>query len=126
MCMQDELELLKEKYPFLQIGKYGNNEVIGIVQNAQKTIVSVYDLSEIKVPAEKQEFLRLGEEYWWNSNRKIGIDIFLKDEFKKFKKYLKQFNAKEYNHIHGPFPSLGGLQQKRLKRKQITLIRKMK
>lgn len=124
--MQDELEMLTNRYPFIQIGKYGNREIVGIVQNAQKTIVSVYDLSEIKDMDDKKELLRLGEEYWWNSNRKVGIDIFLKDEIKKFKKYLKSFNAKEYNHVHGPFPSLGGLQQKRLKRKQITLIRKMK
>lgn len=124
--MQDELEMLTNRYPFIQIGKYGNREIVGIVQNAQKTIVSVYDLSEIKDMDDKKELLRLGEEYWWNSNRKVGIDIFLKNEIKKFKKYLKSFNAKEYTHVHGPFPSLGGLQQKRLKRKQITLIRKMK
>ena len=121
----NDLTKLTNQYPFLSIGQCGTLEVIGIVQNASKMIVSVYDLSLIINPEEKKKFLDLGAEYWWNSNRKIGIDIFLRGEFDQFKKYLRSYNAKEFKIIHGPAPSLGGLSTKRVKRKQISLVRKM-
>lgn len=121
----NDLDVLRERYPFLSIGRCGKFEIVGIVQNAQKTIVSIYDYGSIVLDEEKKLFLELGEDYWWNQNRKIPIDIFLRGEFAVFKKYLKSFNAKEFELVHGPAPSLGGLTTKRVKRKQIKIVRKM-
>ncbi len=121
----NDLDMLRDRYPFLSIGRCGKFEIVGIVQNASKTIVSIYDYGGIVLENEKRLFLELGEDYWWNSNRKIPIDIFLRGEFDVFRKYLKSFNAKEFELVHGPAPQLGGLTTKRVKRKQIKIVRKM-
>jgi hypothetical protein len=122
--MITEFKMLTEKYPFLSIGRVGTNEYVGIIQNSSKLIVSMYDYNSIKTPELKKVFLELGAEYWWSSNRKICIDIFLKGDFDIFKSNLVSFNAKEFKLIHGPSVSLGGLSSKRIKRKQIQLVRK--
>jgi len=100
----NDLDMLRDRYPFLSIGRCGKFEIVGIVQNASKTIVSIYDYGGIVLENEKKLFLELGEDYWWNSNRKIPIDIFLRGEFDVFRKYLKSFNAKEFELVHGPAP----------------------
>ncbi len=122
--MITEFKMLTEKYPFLSIARVGTNEYVGIIQNSSKLIVSMYDYNSIKTPELKKLFLELGAEYWWSSNRKICIDIFLKGDFDVFKSNLVSFNAKEFNLLHGPIVSLGGLSSKRIKRKQIQLVRK--
>lgn len=122
--MEINLRMLNEKYPYLSIGKYAKNEYVGIIQNSSKAIVSMYVLSNIHDKELKKKFLALAEEWWWASNRMIPIDIFMKGEFNTFKPYLMAFNAKEFELIHGPIVSLSSMAKKRIKRKQISLIRK--
>lgn len=121
--MSFDINEFTEKYPFLSIGRYAKNEYIGIIQNASKTIVSMYDFTAIKDPELKKLFLQLGDEYWWSSNRQISIDIFLKGEFDVFRPYIVSFNAKEFELVKGPSVSIGSLSRKRVKRKTIQLIR---
>lgn len=123
--MQFDFNLLTERYPFLSIGRYAKNEYVGIIQNSSKTIVSMYDFNAIKDENLKKLFLELGDAYWWGSNRQIPVDIFLRGEFDVFRPYLVSFNAKEFELVHGPMISLGTMAKKRIKRKQINLIRKM-
>lgn len=120
-----DFEKLSELYPFLSIGRCGEHEIVGIIQNSSKTLISIYDYNSIPSDKMKKKFLEYGAEYWWHSNRKISIDIFLRGEFDIFKPYLKSFNPKEFKLIHGPEPRLSNLSSKRVKRKQITLIRKV-
>lgn len=124
--MNIDLDKFKEIYPFLSIGKCGEEEIVGIIQNSSKNIVAIYDYNSIRSEELKKVFLEYGAEYWWNSNRKISIDIFLRGEFEMFRPYLKAFNPKEFTLIHGPEPKLSNISTKRVKRKQITLIRKVK
>jgi len=124
--MNINLNKLTEKYPFLSIGKCGEDEIVGIIQNSSKNIIAIYDYNSIRTPELKELFLHYGAEYWWNSNRKISIDIFLRGEFDIFRPYLKSYNPKEFVLIHGPEPKLSNISTKRVKRKQITLIRKVK
>lgn len=121
--MDTTLSALAEKYPFLSIGKYSKNEYVGIIQNSSRSIVSMFVYDNIKTKEEKDLFLKLGDEYWWSSNRMIPIDIFMKGEFDVFRPYLLSFNAKEFDLTHGPTVSLGSLNKKRIKRKQIQLVR---
>jgi hypothetical protein len=116
---------LNEKYPFLSIGKSGDQEIVGIIQNSSKYIIAIYDYNAIPTSELKNVFLEYGSEYWWNSNRKIPIDIFLRGEFTIFKPYLKAFNPKEFTIIHGPEIKISNISTKRVKRKQITLIKKV-
>jgi hypothetical protein len=124
--MSIDLLKLSEIYPFLSIGKSGDQEVVGIIQNSSKYIIAIYDYNAIPTKELRNKFLEYGTEYWWNSNRKIPIDIFLRGEFDIFKRYMKSFNPKEFTLIHGPETKISDISTKRVKRKQITLIKKVK
>lgn len=115
---------LTDKFPFLTLARYLDDEYIGIIQNVDQQCVSMYILSDIFDQEEKKEFLRLGEVWWWESNRQIPINVFLKDQFQPFRRYLKTFAKKEFEIVCGPSVSLQDNMQKRIKRRQIQLIRK--
>lgn len=118
------LKELEDHYPYISIGRCGDTEIVGVIQNASKTIVAIYDLTAIESKQEKDLFLKLSKEYWWHSNRKIPIDIFMKESFGRFKRYLKSYSTKEYEHIHGPLPTLSSIASKRPKKRKITISKK--
>lgn len=121
--MEINLKMLTEKHPYMSIGRYAKNEYVGVIQNSSKAIVSMYVFNNLKDVKDKMNFLKLAEEWWWSSNRKIPIDIFLKGDFDQFRYVLNAFNAKEFELLHGPAVSLSSIAKKRIKRKQISLIR---
>ena len=65
----------------------------------------------------------MGETWWWESNRKIPINIFLKKEMQFFKYAIKTFNSKDIELIFGPSVNLSEIAEKRIKRKSIQLVR---
>ena len=83
-----------EKFPFLSVLELGTNgEVIGIIQNQTQTVTSVYVYEKI-AESDKTEFLALADEWWWESNRIIPINLVLGNRFHKFHYALKTFNSK--------------------------------
>ena len=116
-------KLLQEKFPFLTIISYLNQEYIGIMQNGDSQFVSMYILEPTCTQAEKQRFLLCGETWWWESNRTIPINLFLKDKFKPFSRYLKTFAKKDVKIIEGPTINLMDLINKKLKRRTIHLVK---
>ena len=56
---------LLEKYPFISYIGYGGNEYIGIVQNVDDYLTSVYDFGSLRTEDEKSLFLALGDTWWW-------------------------------------------------------------
>ena len=76
-------ELLNQ-FPFLTLVKYGGNEYVGIIQNMDNNLVSMYNYENIKDIEDRQEFLDLGEEWWWGTNRMIPINIIFKIAFEKY------------------------------------------
>lgn len=123
--MNDKVKQLLDQYPFLSYLTYGGNEYIGIIQNSDEVITTVYDFSAIKNKDDKALFLELADQWWWESNRLIPINIFLKKDWNLFKACLKTFNSKDVNIVHGPYVSLKEIAQKRSKRRSITLVRKV-
>ena len=121
--MQKQYQLLQERFPFLTIVSYLKTEYIGIVQNADHLFISMYILDENFTDDMKREFLECGETYWWESNRSIPINLFLQDNFKKFKPYLRTFSKKEAEVVQGPVVNLREMMNKRVKRRTITLVR---
>jgi hypothetical protein len=99
---------------------------VGIVVNCDDYVSSIYDLSMIIDEQERVIFLELGEVWWWESNRKIPINIFLKQEMQKFRPYIKTFSSKDIEVVFGPMVNLGEIAEKRIKRKSIQLVRSMK
>jgi hypothetical protein len=118
-------EKIVEKYPFLSICKYAENEHVGIIQNQDNSVTTMYDFGAIVNEELKVKFLELGEIWWWESNHMIPINLFLKSEWAVFKPYLRTFNNKNLDILHGQVTSLSELAQKRKKRKSITLVKRI-
>ena len=91
--------------------------------NFDNFVTSIYDISVIKSDDEKRIFLELGESWWWESNRKIPINIFLKKEMAAFSYAIKTFNSKDIQLLFGPSVNLSEIAEKRIKRKSIQLVR---
>ena len=123
--MEDMYRKLLDQYPFLSYLTYGGNDYIGVVQNFDDVITSIYDFSVLKTPEQKVKFLELADVWWWESNRLIPINIFLKNDWGLFRGTLKTFNSKDVDIKYGPCVSLKEASQKRSKRRSITLVRKI-
>ncbi len=116
---------LLEKYPFISYIGYGGNEYIGIIQNVDEYLTSVYDFGSLRSEDEKSVFLALGDTWWWESNRLIPINVFLRHEWLPFKYSLKTLNSRDVEIKFGPYVSLKEIAAKKSKRRSITLVRKM-
>lgn len=117
-------EEIFEKYPFLSLVTYGGQEYVGIVQNQDDTVLSMYDFSRLPDDL-KQIFLELGDVWWWESNRMIPINLFLKKDFAQFAGILITFNIRDTEVVKGPSVSIAELAKKRSKRRNIQLVKKV-
>lgn len=116
---------LSENHPFITVCSYSNQDYVGIIQNRDDTVTTLYDYGAIVQQELREKFLELGDVWWWESNRSIPINIFLKEEWMIFKPYIKTFNNKGLDIIHGPVVSMSDFAKKRAKRKSITLVKRM-
>jgi hypothetical protein len=116
----------QQNFPFISCIKCNEEEYIGIILNLDNNVTSIYDFGIIRTDFEKQMFLELGETWWWESNRKIPINIFLKKEMILYRPYIKTFNSKDVTLIFGPSVNLSEIAEKRIKRKSIQLVRNPK
>jgi len=116
---------LQENFPFISIINHVNQEYVGIIINQDAQVTSIYDNSAIRTDEEKSRFLELGEAWWWESNRQIPINIFLSKEIIEFRYVIKNFSSKDVKVLLGPCTSLNDIIVKRVKRKSITLVRKV-
>ena len=118
-------EKIAERYPFITFCTYASNEYVGVIQNRDDQITTIYDFGGIVEDQLKRDFLELANQWWWESNRSIPINIFLKQDWEQFKPYLKTFINKDLNILLGPSTSLAELSRKKIKRRSITLVRKV-
>ncbi len=116
----------QDNFPFLSCLRSNDREYVGIIINFDTYVASIYDLSMIIGEDERRFFLEMGETWWWESNRKIPINIFLKKEMQVFRPFIKTFNAKDVDLVFGPIVNLSEIAEKRVKRKSIQLIRAVK
>ena len=86
----------------------------------------MYVYTNIKTEVEQAAFLELGEIWWWESNRMIPINIFLRSEIEPFKYSIMTMNSKDVKVTIGPCVNLNNLSIKRIKRKSVQLVRKPK
>jgi len=121
----DIFEKLAEKYPFITLCVYANAEYVGIVQNRDDAITTIYDFGSIQNLDLKRQFLEFANVWWWESNRSIPINIFLKEDWDVFRPYLRTFANKDLEILHGPVCSLNEIARKKSKRKSITLVRRL-
>lgn len=123
--MDIDYKKLLDQYPFLSLLTYGGNEYVGIIQNLDDAITTIYDYGLLKTEDQKILFIELAETWWWESNRMIPINIFLKQDWIQFRPTLKTFMSKDVELKYGPAISLKENAQKRSKRRSITLVRRV-
>lgn len=125
MHSENFLKKLSDSYPFITVCSYASQDYVGIIQNKDDVVTTIYDYGSIVEPELKSRFLELGDVWWWESNRQMPINIFLKADWDIFRPYLKTFNNKRLVIIHGPVVSLSDLGKRRSKRRSITLVKKL-
>lgn len=116
-------ENIQNQLPFISVLHYGDEEYVGIIINQDQHVTSFFDLSVIRSSEEKSGLLGVGEIWWWESNRQIPISIFCRKEIEPYRYAIKTFNSKDVRVILGPTVNLLNLTLKRVKRKQVQLIR---
>ena len=114
---------IQENFPFVSVVTYGGNEYIGIIINQDVTVTSMYIYTNLKSELEQRAFLELGEAWWWESNRMIPINIFLRGEIEPFRYAIMTMNSKDVKVTIGPCVNLNNLSVKRVKRKSVQLVR---
>ena len=125
MIANDFFKKLSENHPFITVVSFASQDYVGIMQNRDDQCTSIYDYGAIVDSGVKEKFLELGDIWWWESNRQIPINIFLKEEWIPFKPYLRTFNNKNLIIVHGPVVSLSELNKRRSKRRSITLVKRL-
>ena len=115
---------IEEKFPFLSVVTYGGNEYIGIINNQDAFITSMYIYTNLRSDVDKARFVELGEDWWWESNRMIPINIFLNKDMEQFKYIMMTMNSKDVKVTLGPTVNLNKLSVKRVKRKSVQLLKR--
>ena len=110
-----------DRLPFITVGTFADKDYIGIVQVRSKQFTSMFVLNDITDPEDKKKLLKLGEKWWWQSNRNIPITLFMSEEMEDFKQYLKTFQSKDFTIQAGPVVSISSLPTKRIKRRNTCL-----
>ena len=122
---KDLFQKLADKYPFITLCVYASNEYVGIVQNRDDVITTIYDFGTVKDLEQKRRYLDLANTWWWESNRSVPINIFLRGEWDEFRLCLRTFINKDLEILHGPVYSLNDIARRKGKRKSITLVRRV-
>jgi hypothetical protein len=129
MIDDNKIQWLQENYPFFSSVRYGNKkeykEYLGIIINSDAVITSMYDFEAIKSPEARKKFIELGEQWWWESNRLIPINLFLGSQISNYKNCILNMNSKDVDVLWGPETSLANIIQKRIKRRSVQLVRKI-
>jgi hypothetical protein len=120
------LKDIEEKFPFLSVVAYGGNEYVGIIVNQDVTVTTMFVYTKLKTTEHKQLLIDLGEIWWWESNRMIPINIFLRKEIGQLRYSNVTMNSKDVKLVIGPCVNVHNLVQKRVKRKSVQLVRKPK
>lgn len=122
--MDEKIKTVLEKFPFLSYGRMLGVDYLGIIQNSDAQLLSIYVLDMIPEERLRVEFLACGEEWWWESNRTVPINIFFKDRFRPFRPYLKHFSRKDFDLVAGHAVSLQETIARRVRKRQVTLVQK--
>lgn len=120
------LKNIEKQFPFISVVTYGGKEYVGIISNQDNYVTSMYIFNFLHNDSDRELFLQLGNAWWWESNRMIPINIFLRSEIQTLSYCMLSMNTKDVKIKFGPCVNLNDLSQKRIKRKNVQLIRKSK
>ena len=120
------LKDIEKNFPFLSVVTYGGQEYVGIIANQDQYVTSMYVYTQLKSKDDKHKLIELGNAWWWESNRMIPINIFLREDIQDLNYALITMNSKDVKVTIGPTVNLNNLVVKRIKRKSVQLVRKPK
>lgn len=115
---------IEQNFPYISVVTYGGNEYVGIIANQDQYVTTMFVYTQLKSEKEKQRLLELGSVWWWESNRMIPINIFLREDMRDFNHCLLTMNSKDVKVTIGPVTNINNLTVKRVKRKSVQLVRK--
>lgn len=118
------LKDIEKNFPYISVVQYGGQEYVGIIINQDQFVTSMYVYTDLKSDLERQRFLELGDTWWWESNRLIPINIFLRKDLEPFKYCIVTMNSKDVKVSIGPTVNLNNMSIKRIKRKNVQLVKK--
>jgi len=121
----NKIKQLLDKYPFLAIVRYSDSEFVCIIQNQDSDVTTIYDFGALRSDVDRIDFLQYADQWWWESNRLIPINIFLRNDWRRFTYCVKTLISKEVEIISGHCVRLDDLSTKRTKRKSIQLVKRM-
>lgn len=119
-----DIDHIQKQYPFLTCLSHSGCEYVCIVQNCDDRVYTFYDYAAIPHAHEQRLFLEFGDIWWNESNRTVPINIFLRGQMDLFRHTLRTANVKDVEVLFGPVTSLNNLINKRIKRRQIQLVKK--
>ena len=120
------LDDIEKNYPYISVVEYGGQEYVGVINNQDNAITSMFIFTDIPNSESKEKFIDLCKTWWFESIRMIPIGIFLRQEMETFKPIMMIMNTKDVQVKIGPVTSLTNLAMKRSKRKSVQLVRKPK
>jgi len=118
------LKDIEQKFPYLSVVAYGGNEYIGVIVNQDTTVTTMYVYTRLRSEEHKQLLIELGEIWWWESNRMIPINIFLRKEIQEISYSMITMNSRDVKVVIGPCVNLNNLTIKRIKRKSVQVMRR--
>jgi|TARA_B100000925_G_scaffold289405_1_gene272230 hypothetical protein len=118
------LKNIEKNFPFISVVAYGGQEYVGVIVNQDTTVTTMYIYTKLKTDEDKKLLLELGEIWWWESNRMIPINIFLRKEITPLNYAMMTMNTKDVKVSVGPCVNLNNLSLKRVKRKSVQVMRR--
>jgi|TARA_B110000503_G_C7118713_1_gene401474 hypothetical protein len=120
------LKEIENQFPYVSVVAYGSNEYVGVITNQDQYVTTMYVYTNLRTEEERQMLLDLGEIWWWESNRMIPINIFLRKEIEMLNYCMITMNSKNTKVVIGPCVNLNNLSLKRIKRKSVQVVRRPK
>jgi hypothetical protein len=120
------LKDIEAQFPYISVVAYGGNEYVGIISNQDQYVTTMFVYTNLKNNEHKRLLVDLGEIWWWESNRMIPINIFLRKEIESLRYCMITMNSKDVKLVIGPCVNINNLAIKRVKRKSVQLIKKIR
>ena len=120
------LKEIEDRFPYISVVAYGGHEYVGVICNQDQYVTTMFVYTSLRNEYDKNLLIDLGEVWWWESNRMIPINIFLKQEVDPLRYSMMTMNSKDVKVVIGPCVNVNNLSVKRVKRKSVQLVKKVK
>ena len=104
--MDKTYEELAKNCPYLTGLTFSGKDYIGVLQNQNAVVTSFYDYEDLPTPELKNKLLELADSWWWESNRKLPVNMFIGEKFQVFSASLRSYSITLVNIFQDKFEIL--------------------